>query len=87
MQAEREHGRSAPRFFTLWHFSYIQLLFRLPFPYFCPDFQPAALGWGFYLLATYETWGERITAYVATVLSFGWMYFEFDGNLQFIFNG
>jgi hypothetical protein len=43
------------------------------------------IGWGFCLLAAYETWGERITAYVATVLSFGWIYFEFDANSQFIF--
>jgi len=66
-------------------FSVSNVYLRLSLPHFRPNFQPAADGWGFCLLAAYETWDERITAYVATVLSFGWIYFEFDANSQFIF--
>jgi len=40
------------------------------------------IGWGFYLLVSYETWGERVTAYVATVLSFVWIYFACESNIQ-----
>lgn len=58
----------------------------------CPHFNISLLiislipiGWGFFLLVSYKTWGERITAYVATLLSFAWSHMAWDMNIQFIF--
>lgn len=42
------------------------------------------IGWGFCLLVSYETAGERIAAYIATVLSFAWIYLAWISNIQFI---
>lgn len=44
------------------------------------------IGWGFALIISYETWGERITAYVATVLSLGWIYLAWDSNVLFVYD-
>ena len=44
------------------------------------------IGWGFYLLVGRETWGERITAYAATLLSFAWIYFAWESSIQFVHN-
>lgn len=36
------------------------------------------------MLVSYEVLRERIVAYVATVLSFAWIYFAWVSNIQFI---
>ena len=64
-----------PAFICGCHFHISALIFSL-----------IPIGWGFCLLVSYETWGERVTAYVATVLSFAWIYFAWDSNIQFIHN-
>ena len=62
-----------PAFICGCHFSLIGLIFT-----FVP------IGWGFYLLASYETRSERFTAYIATALSIAWIYLSWESNLQFI---
>jgi hypothetical protein len=41
--------------------------------------------WGGYTLLNYQAAGERITAYLNTALTLGWLYLAWESNLRFAF--
>ena len=49
-------------------------------------FSSIPIGWGFCLLVRYATPTERLTAYVATLLSFAWIVIAVNSNVKFAFH-
>ena len=43
------------------------------------------VAWGGYTFLAYSSWKERLISYVNGVLAIGWLFLEWDSNIQFAF--